>query len=149
MARKQATPAPSPVPPKVSDPLASRSSAASAPRSQTSTPAKKTSGNTNTSGSIRSAQDVQAIVRAIWNKYLEETPQRTKLLDVFLGFLIAVGAIQFLYCVVAGNFVRRLLSCIATWGSTWTRDIHADRSITFSHSMLSYLVSELLSASSS
>ena len=46
------------------------------------------------------------------NYYLKETPQRTKLLDVFLVFLLIVGAIQFVYCVLAGNFVRLASS---TW----------------------------------
>ena len=41
----------------------------------------------------------------IWNKYVDETPQRVKLLDAFLVFLIAVGVLQFAYCVIAGNFV--------------------------------------------
>jgi hypothetical protein len=29
-----------------------------------------------------------------------------KLLDSFMGFLVAVGALQFLYVVIVGNFVR-------------------------------------------
>ncbi|VUC36106.1 unnamed protein product [Clonostachys rosea] len=40
----------------------------------------------------------------LYNHYIEETPQRTKLLDVFLVFLAVVGALQFLYCVLAGNY---------------------------------------------
>ena len=36
---------------------------------------------------------------------MKETPQRTKLVDVFLVFLAAVGALQFLYCILAGNYV--------------------------------------------
>ncbi|KAG7292530.1 hypothetical protein NEMBOFW57_002565 [Staphylotrichum longicolle] len=32
------------------------------------------------------------------------TPQRTKLLDAFMAFLVAVGALQFLYCILAGNY---------------------------------------------
>lgn len=38
--------------------------------------------------------------------YLDTTPQRTKLLDAFMAFLVAVGALQFLYCILAGNYVR-------------------------------------------
>lgn len=40
--------------------------------------------------------------------YLDTTPQRTKLLDAFMAFLVAVGALQFAYCVLAGNYVRFL-----------------------------------------
>ena len=37
--------------------------------------------------------------------YKASTPQRTKLLDAFMAFLAAVGGLQFLYCVLAGNYV--------------------------------------------
>ncbi|EXV03118.1 DAD family protein [Metarhizium robertsii] len=40
----------------------------------------------------------------IYQYYMKETPQRTKLIDVFLLFLIAVGGLQFVYCVLAGNY---------------------------------------------
>ena len=36
------------------------------------------------------------------------TPQRTKLIDVFMVFLMVVGALQFVYCVIAGNYVCAL-----------------------------------------
>ncbi|KAK3498591.1 DAD family-domain-containing protein [Neurospora crassa] len=47
-----------------------------------------------------------------WNKvfsnllrhYQDTTPQRTKLLDAFMAFLVVVGGLQFLYCVLAGNY---------------------------------------------
>jgi oligosaccharyltransferase complex subunit epsilon len=66
-----------------------------------STPAAKSKAG---SGSPYDAQD---IVLGVWNKYVQKTPQRVKLLDTFLAFLIAVGALQFLYVVIVGNFVSR------------------------------------------
>lgn len=54
-------------------------------------------------GGNGSAQD---ILQGVWNKYVQKTPQRTKLLDTFMGFLVVVGALQFLYVVIVGNFVR-------------------------------------------
>jgi hypothetical protein len=39
------------------------------------------------------------------NHYLATTPQRTKLIDAFMGFLIVTGVLQFMYCIVAGNYV--------------------------------------------
>lgn len=42
----------------------------------------------------------------IYQYYMKETPQRTKLIDVFLAFIAVVGALQFVYCVLAGNYVR-------------------------------------------
>lgn len=53
----------------------------------------------------KSSNDAQDIVQGVWGRYVEKTTQRTKLLDSFMLFLVAVGALQFLYVVVVGNFV--------------------------------------------
>ena len=39
---------------------------------------------------------------------MQKTPQRIKLIDVFMAFLVVVGGVQFLYCVLAGNYVSLL-----------------------------------------
>lgn len=39
---------------------------------------------------------------------MDKTPQRVKLLDAFMAFLIVVGVLQFVYCVLAGNYVRTI-----------------------------------------
>ncbi|KAF7555629.1 hypothetical protein G7046_g6497 [Stylonectria norvegica] len=44
------------------------------------------------------------VLQNIHDYYMDATPQRTKLVDVFLLFLVVVGALQFLYCVLAGNY---------------------------------------------
>lgn len=36
---------------------------------------------------------------------MEKTPQRTKLIDVFMAFLVVVGVLQFVYCILVGNYV--------------------------------------------
>lgn len=46
------------------------------------------------------------VLQNIYSYYMNETPQRTKLIDVFLVFIAVVGALQFLYCILAGNYVR-------------------------------------------
>ncbi|ORY08213.1 DAD family-domain-containing protein [Clohesyomyces aquaticus] len=51
-----------------------------------------------------SSTDASEIARSVWNKYLSKTPQRVKLLDSFMAFLVVVGALQFLYCCLVGNF---------------------------------------------
>ncbi len=38
--------------------------------------------------------------------------QRTKLTDAFMAFLVVVGGVQFLYCLVVGNYVS---SCFFGW----------------------------------
>jgi hypothetical protein len=53
-----------------------------------------------------SYQSPQEIALGIWQKYLDTTPQRTKLVDAFMSFLVVVGVLQFVYCVIAGNYVR-------------------------------------------
>ncbi|KAJ3477576.1 hypothetical protein NLG97_g8806 [Lecanicillium saksenae] len=44
------------------------------------------------------------VFQNIYTHYMKETAQRTKLIDVFLAFLVVVGALQFAYCVLAGNY---------------------------------------------
>ncbi|KAJ5157187.1 Defender against death DAD protein, partial [Penicillium canariense] len=44
------------------------------------------------------------IAHHVWGQYLATTPQRTLLLDAFMAFLVLVGGLQFLYCVLAGNY---------------------------------------------
>lgn len=47
----------------------------------------------------------EQVVGNLWDHYVKDTPQRTKLIDAFMAFLVVVGALQFLYCVLAGNYV--------------------------------------------
>ena len=50
------------------------------------------------------------IVEDIWKTYLRDTPSRLKIIDVFMGFLVVVGVLQFLYCLIVGNYVSLFLS---------------------------------------
>ena len=75
----------------------------SAPGAAASTPVKQTP--SSSTANLKNANDAQAIVAGIWQNYLDQTPQRVKLIDTFMAFLVAVGALQFVYCVLAGNYV--------------------------------------------
>ncbi|KAL1956700.1 hypothetical protein VTO42DRAFT_6850 [Malbranchea cinnamomea] len=44
------------------------------------------------------------IVLGIWQRYILQTPQRILLLDAFMGFLAVVAVVQFIYCILAGNY---------------------------------------------
>ncbi|KAK4239837.1 defender against death DAD protein [Achaetomium macrosporum] len=80
------------------------SPAATATPSSPSSPAavpKSAIAKTTHAGSI---QSWDKIVNNVLTHYLDTTPQRTKLLDAFMAFLVAVGALQFLYCILAGNY---------------------------------------------
>lgn len=46
----------------------------------------------------------QAEFEKVWDGYWSTTSHQTKVIDVFLAFLVAVGAMQFLYfCVGSSN----------------------------------------------
>ncbi|KAM0251938.1 hypothetical protein ACHAQJ_007911 [Trichoderma viride] len=81
--------------------------------------AATTQSDTTTAGSVPLAQAKPAstsvsaksspanwdkVLQNIYQYYMKETPQRTKLIDVFLVFIAVVGALQFLYCILAGNY---------------------------------------------
>src|SRR6266516_8045534 len=55
--------------------------------------------------STSSPSTLQDALINVWDKYIENTPQRVKLIDVFMAFLVVVGILQFVYCVIAGNYV--------------------------------------------
>jgi oligosaccharyltransferase complex subunit epsilon len=84
-----------------------------APKQRNTAPTGDPTTTTSVQASARSSKanntDAAAIAQGIWDKYVSKTPQRTKLLDAFLAFLIIVGALQFLYVVLVGNFVRTQL----------------------------------------
>lgn len=71
------------------------------------TPAAQTvPGTPYSAAKSKPSNDAQDILQGVWNRYVEKTAQRTKLLDSFMLFLVVVGALQFLYVVLVGNFVR-------------------------------------------
>jgi oligosaccharyltransferase complex subunit epsilon len=77
------------------------------PKQRTSAP-QTVPGTPFSAAKPKSSNDAQDILQGVWSRYVEKTPQRTKLLDSFMLFLVVVGALQFLYVVLVGNFVRTL-----------------------------------------
>lgn len=73
----------------------------------------------------RGAANWDQVIQNIYDHYTKATPQRTKLVDVFLAFLVVVGALQFAYCVLAGNYVRSLLMGSLCGGMCSNRDCTA------------------------
>ncbi|CAK4031850.1 defender against death DAD [Lecanosticta acicola] len=69
-------------------------------------PSKVSSKSTTTpqTSTPRNAQDAQQILLGIYRNYTNHTAQRVKLLDAFMAFLVVVGVLQFVYCVLAGNY---------------------------------------------
>ncbi|GAP83541.1 putative DAD family protein [Rosellinia necatrix] len=61
-------------------------------------------GGGSSTNSASSSRRLDNIARNIVQHYQKTTPQRTKLIDVFMTFLVIVGGLQFAYCVLAGNY---------------------------------------------
>lgn len=109
-----ASPSPAAMPPSAAKPTAAVTSASGTPTKAANKPSTK---------DIRNAQDMQEIAVGMWNNYVDKTPQRAKLLDAFLVFLMTVGMWQFVYCVIAGNFVSL---DILFFFFCWNRNCRAD-----------------------
>jgi oligosaccharyltransferase complex subunit epsilon len=73
-----------------------------AARSTTPQPGQPSASNGPTS--VAKTNDAGAIAAHVWSNYLRRTPQRVKLLDTFMAFLVVVGVLQFVYCVLGGNY---------------------------------------------
>ncbi|RPB02156.1 defender against death DAD protein [Choiromyces venosus 120613-1] len=85
------------MPPKKN--VSTPSSTSAAPSAAVATPIS----TPQTSHNVPSSNPI-SILEGIFKNYSQSTPQRTKLIDAFLGFLVITGVLQFVYCVVAGNY---------------------------------------------
>ncbi|EMR61706.1 hypothetical protein MGN70_009831 [Eutypa lata] len=86
---------------------ASAAAAAAAPTASTTTADSGATSTTTTTQMVTkgsASSSIQQTIFTVIQNYQKTTPQRTKLLDAFLGFIAVVGALQFVYCVLAGNF---------------------------------------------
>ncbi|OJJ47705.1 hypothetical protein ASPZODRAFT_151162 [Penicilliopsis zonata CBS 506.65] len=75
--------------------------AASSPSTSTTSPSAPLSSGPTT---LKANSSPVEIAQHVWHQYLASTPQRTLLLDAFMFFLVLVGGVQFVYCVLAGNY---------------------------------------------
>ncbi|KAJ5084665.1 hypothetical protein NUU61_009244 [Penicillium alfredii] len=79
---------------------AASTTSAPAASTPTSTPKSLSSGP----ATLKTNASAAEIAQHVWQQYLTTTPQRTLLLDAFMFFLVLVGGLQFLYCILAGNY---------------------------------------------
>ena len=91
------------MPPKRNAAAAPKASQTKAERPITPTPQPVAAPPKSKSGG--KSLNASEVLGSIWQKYVDETPQRTKLIDVFMAFLVVVGILQFVYCVIVGNYV--------------------------------------------
>lgn len=118
-----------------------KNAAAPAAETPASTPAK------TTKATKAQASKASLLPEQIWSHYWKTTGHQTRLIDAFLAFLMAVGAIQFVYYFLIAKDVR-----------TMPRLVHPDRGQWSFEGLLanicslstpSWLVSPPLSANSS
>lgn len=94
------------MPPKRSPQSTTSTSGSSTPTTpRTTTTTTATISRSSGSSSSLSPQSAQEILQQTWRKYLDSTPQRVKLIDVFMTFLVVVGVLQFVYAVLGGGYV--------------------------------------------
>jgi len=43
-------------------------------------------------------------ISSLLNKYRTDTPQKLKIIDIYLTYILFTGIIQFVYCVLVGTF---------------------------------------------
>ncbi|GME99935.1 unnamed protein product [Ambrosiozyma monospora] len=69
-----------------------------------STPIKPTHNTTSTTQPY--VKEVTHSIQVSYESYLRElqSNQKLRLIDTFLAFLVALGILQFVYCVIIGNF---------------------------------------------
>ncbi|KAL9016107.1 MAG: hypothetical protein Q9185_006543 [Variospora sp. 1 TL-2023] len=99
MPSKRPTASASSTPSKQSFPSTSTTTTTKQPTSKPSSASSRSSSNNNNNNN-----DFKTIATALWKTYTDQTPQRTKLLDAFMAFLVALGGLQFAYCVLVGNY---------------------------------------------
>ncbi|ETN42243.1 uncharacterized protein HMPREF1541_04184 [Cyphellophora europaea CBS 101466] len=69
------------------------------PTASTSAPSAKV-----TAKELSPRSSPQEIAVHVWNRYIQDTPSRTLFLDVFLLYIALNGAVQFIYCIIGGNY---------------------------------------------
>lgn len=56
------------------------------------------------SSSTTTTSEMSIAVSTLWKSYMQQTPDRLKLIDAFLAFIVLSGVMQFVYCVLVTNF---------------------------------------------
>ncbi|SMR53996.1 unnamed protein product [Zymoseptoria tritici ST99CH_1A5] len=95
---------PQTTPQKVSQTASSAAQSLKQSASSTAQSIKASTPTPSRSNNAKGSNSFPDIVAGVWNNYTTKTPQRVKLLDTFMGFLVVVGVLQFVYCVIAGNY---------------------------------------------
>jgi len=71
------------------------------------------------------AVDVKGVGKSLMAEYKKSATTQTKIVDLFLAFILVTGILQFLYCVIVGSFpfnsfLSGFLSCVGMFALTGT-----------------------------
>lgn len=67
-----------------------------------------------------SSLSVFSVVKSFWDDYRSKTPQKLKIVDAYLAYIMVTGIVQFAYCALVGtfpfnSFLSGFISCVASF----------------------------------
>merc|ERR1712193_380654 len=74
----------------------------------------------STSKMSSAASNLITVLQKLYNEYNDLTPQRLKIVDSFLLYVMVTGIFQFIYCCLVGtfpfnSFLSGFISCVGTF----------------------------------
>ena len=75
-----------------------------------------------------SSDNLFTVIRRFFDEYSSTTPQRLKLVDAYLAYIMLTGIVQFLYCLLVGtfpfnSFLSGFISCVGSFILAGTREL--------------------------
>ena len=69
---------------------------------------------------MSAAANLVTVLRKLYDAYNDKTPQKLKIIDSFLVYVLLTGIIQFVYCCLVGtfpfnSFLSGFISCVGTF----------------------------------
>ena len=67
-----------------------------------------------------SSDNLFTVIRRFFEEYSSTTPQKLKLVDAYLAYVMMTGIVQFLYCLLVGtfpfnSFLSGFISCVGSF----------------------------------
>ena len=69
---------------------------------------------------MSAAADLVIVLKKLYTEYVDKTPQKLKIIDSFLFYVLLTGIFQFVYCCLVGtfpfnSFLSGFISCVGTF----------------------------------
>ena len=69
---------------------------------------------------MSAASNLVVVLKKLFSEYIDKTPQKLKIIDSFLLYVMLTGIIQFAYCCLVGtfpfnSFLSGFISCVGTF----------------------------------